>query len=54
MQYMDTQLVQCGKKVQFSKVFRTDGTYISKIYNHSYKRICLKILSCVAIAMHDK
>ena len=50
----NTQFGHCGKKVQFSKVFRADGTHISKIYNRSYKKICLKIPSCVAIVMHDK
>ena len=33
----------CGKKVQFSKDFRTDGTDISKMYNYFFlKKLFLK------------
>ena len=38
VQNYNTHLRQCGKKVQFSKGFKTDIVDMSKIYNYFRKK----------------
>ena len=45
-------MLDMWQKVQFSKGFRTDGAYISKIYN--FIKNNLKIPPSVALLMRDK